>query len=530
MKFAKDIGEGARQVLDMERAFDKLNTRLKLSTKQMQEFKTAMGRGAAKTGQKLEDILPGVEVAAARGGIKSPEELTVVGEALAKAKATTGEGTENLSEVIVQILKDQGKKITGETFKQTLDALQGARTAGTFKTAGEAGQSVLGISGVGKQLGLGTREMGGLSATASKSGAGGQAILEKLLDAATKIGGAARLNATLGQKIFKEGAQGQAVGMDVSKLGKVNMKSPQIMEAITGLTGAAGGDLKRFVDAFKEGMGSFNEVITGANETSSQFESATDNLASKIDRFKESTKEAGREVGESLATMIKHLAEGNIKSLGGDIANVGKKVYENKGTILAAGALTAGVGVLMGGGIRGLSGMAGGVAMGQAAKAAGITPVYVTNASEIGTSMGGLPGGLTDKLGKFGKIGGAMAGSVGAAGVGAIVMTAGAGLAIGGAIGTALNSNTTTRKALDKTADYIFDAIQGGEASNMKKYERAAMGGILEKKGQKFASSEERETAITKAMEKVEKAIKEQHAGRPLQVTNPSSVKGRVRH
>lgn len=421
-KFAKEMGSGVKQVFEMERAFDRLNTRLGLSQTRLQAFKKEMGRSVAGTGQKLEDILPGVETAAAKGGVKSPEQLARIGQALGQVRATTGENVEGVSESVIEILKNQGQQITAESFKKTLDAIQSTRVAGAFKNAGEAAQSMEQLAPYAKQLGLSTRELGGMSATAGRAGAAGQDILHQLLEKASQPGMGTMLNKVLGADIFKVNKAGATTGMNAEALGKINTQkfgslSPQILEQATGLTGASGADLVRFVNSFKTGMGDFQKVVHGANETATQFNQATDNLASKIDRFRERSKEVGREIGGALSVMVKDLAGGNIKKGLADLKDAGKSAMENKGTLALGLGGSAIIGALAGGGMRTLLGKVGGglplggVVGAAAAKAAGIQQVYVVNAAEI--SAGGA--GAAGALGKFGKV---AAGATLAAGVG----------------------------------------------------------------------------------------------------------------
>lgn len=416
VKALEGLAHGTKQVLDMERAFDRLNTRLGLTSRQMQDFKRQLGSGVAATGQKLEDVLPGVENAASKGNIKSPAELSSIAEALAKARATTNEDTGGLSDTVTEIIKAQGQKVTGKSFKDTLDALQATRVQGAFGTAGEAGHAVEQLAPYAKKLGLNTRDLGGLAATASKSGAAGQDILRQLLEKGTTVGGQQQINAAFGTQLFKHGKldSGAFGGIKKNQFGQY---SQQVMEQASGLTGANGADLSRFIDSMKGGMDTFKKVANGANETADQFNTATDNLASKIDKFKEGAKEAGREVGESIAVVGKDILKGDFKQSFKDIGGVGKSAWDNKGTLLGTAGLALGGAVLAGSGAKGLLGKipgVGGLVGGEAAKAMGITPVYVTNAKEIGggsnmvddflsktTSMGGAKkaGGLLAKFG-----------------------------------------------------------------------------------------------------------------------------------
>jgi len=533
-KFAKDLGDGVRQVLDMERAFDRLNTRLMLSNKQMNDFKNNVGRKVSATGQKLEDVLPGVETAAAKGGVKSPEQLAAIGEALAQAKATTGEGTDTLADTIVEILKNEGKEISAKSFKETLDAMQGTRVSGAFKNANDAGTAIEQLSPYAKQFGLSTREMGGMAATASGAGSSGNDILRQLLEKASKPGGMDQMNAIFGQKVFNNGK------LDQGALGKINTKrfgqfSQQAMEEATGLSGASGADLARFVDAFKNNMDSFKKVTAGANETSDQFAIATDNFASGIDRFKEKTKEAAREIGESVAQLGKDAIQGNFKKLGDDASGVIKSVSENKGQVAAAGLLTAGVGILAGGAINrmlgklggGAGGLMGGVLKGEAAKAAGIEPVYVVNASEIGNSSGisiaESMSGPGSPLGALMKSLPGMLGSI-------VGKTAGVGAALYGgyAIGEAITEIPAVNKGMNSLADMIqqnfvksdAEAMAEGEANARKARFNKPMG-----PGQGMSPSEIAD-AVTKGTLAAHEKV---NANKKVQYTNPSTVSGRGR-
>jgi hypothetical protein len=422
MKFANELGSGIKQVFEMERAFDRLNTRLMLSNSQMTDFKRNVGRAVSATGQKLEDVLPGVETAAAKGGVKSPQQLTAIAESLGKARAITGEGTEGLSDSIVEILKAQGKKVNAGTFRETMDTLQATRANGAFHTAGEAGSAVAGLAPYAQKLGMNTRDLGGMAAMASQSGAGGMNILQQLMEKGTTVGGQQQINAALGQKVFKNGK------LDSSALGKVNTErfgqySQQVLQEATGLSGANGADLKRFVESFKNGQDALKKVVNGSNETANQFDVASDNLSTKLDMFKEKTKEAAREVGEELSKAANSLLKGQAGEAGSHLGSAGKNLWDNKGTVLAALGVTAGVGMLAGRGANNMLKKIGGGAVkglvgGELAKAAGATPVYVVNAAEIGggglgDAAGAVGGGL---LGKIGGVAG-KAGLVGAAGV-----------------------------------------------------------------------------------------------------------------
>lgn len=423
LKLADYLGQGVKEVFNLERAFDKLNTRLQLTGRNFQDFKNNVGKSVASTGQKLEDIFPGIETAASKGGVKSPKELADIGQALAKVRAATGENTESLADSVVEILKTQNKKITSRSIQDTLDVLQGTRVAGAFKSAADAGKAIEGLSPYAKQLGLSTRDLGGLASSATGAGSAGQDILQRLIQQATQIGGASVLNSALGQNIFKAGSQGQAVGMDVNALRKVNPErfgSAQAMEQITGLTGASGGDFKRFITSLKESTQDFDKVTHGSNETAKQFELASDNLATSADKYTQSLVNATRSVGDGLSSAVHDFMKGDTQGGLDELKKAGKSAWDNKATIAGGLGISLAAGVLTGGGLGGVlksfggvGGTATGVAEGKALeKAAGVTPVFVVNAAEIGaaSSTEGLlskAGGFASKLGIVGAVGGA---------------------------------------------------------------------------------------------------------------------------
>lgn len=486
IKLTNELASGTKQVFEMERAFDKLNTRLGLSTKQLEQFKTQVGRRVAATGQTLQSVLPGVETAAARGNIRSPEQLAAIAESLGRAKAVTGEDTEALSETITDILKQQGRAVNAKNFKATMDAIQGTRIAGAFQTAEEAAQAVSQVTaGLNPQqmreMGIGTREAGGLAAAASKAGPGGQDILNKLLRMAAQPGGEKQLNALLGSQVFKKGKLDMGAFQQVNpeRMGKYTM---QVLGAATGTEQA---DLARFLTSMKGGMADFQKVSRGADETADQFKTATNNLASKVDQFKEKATEAGRELGESVAMVGKDLLAGHFKDATKDIVGVGQAAMQNKGMLAGILGLSGAAAILAGSGAKGLMSKIpglGGVIGGEAAKAAGITPVFVTNwpAGGLGGALGALgqagEGGFgASVLARLGAIGSAAlpalgVGAAGAAGFGVGELINKAGLEkmdIGGKIYDMLHPNeiqpTNPKKdAAHLTPDVIKAAVRDG--------------------------------------------------------------------
>lgn len=400
MKFADQVKEGIGQVLDMEKAFAKLNTRLQLSGKEFASFKTQMGKSVAGTGQKLEDILPGVEQAASRGGVKDPKALTAIGTILARSKAITGEDTASIANEAVETLLLQGQKVTAASMKGMIDAMQGARASGSFKTAAEAGNAMNDIAPFAKKLGIGTRGLAGLTSVASNAGETGNNILKQIMEKGTTIGGQQQLNAVLGQNIFKNGK------LDASAIGKIDTKrfgDQAIMQEASGITGANGQELSLFVEAFAKGMPQFEKVVRGANETASQFDTASNNLGSSLDKFREGLINSVRDVSSNVSTLANDMINGKTGNFKANMKAVGGSLADNAGNLAMGAGLTLGVGALAGNGLKGLLGKTKGLAEAKALEqAAGVTPVFVVNASEIGGGGVGMEG-LSKKGGLLSK-------------------------------------------------------------------------------------------------------------------------------
>lgn len=508
LNIAKDLKSGAQQVFEMEKAFDRLNTRLGLSVDKMNDFKKLVAMRVAGTGQKLEDVLPGMEKASSKGGVKDTAQLANIAETLGQAKGINkNENTETLSDTVIEILQRQGQKVTSESFKKTLDALEGGRVKGAFGSASEVGDVVKDMAAVAKKSGMGTRELAGLAAVASKGGEGSVNILKQLMQQGATVGGQERLNSTLGVQLFKNGK------MDASQLGKIDTGrfgqfSEQAMEGATGLHGSSGADLTRLAASFKDNMDDFSKVASGANETADQFGIAADNFSTKFDQFKERLKATVMVVGDDLSKAVNEFMKGNTKGGMNSLGQAGGALWENKGAIAGGAGLMGLSALLMGGGASQLlgkipgGGMLKGMAGGELAKAAGATPVYVVNASEIGG--GGAMAG-SGAMGMMGKVGGGFA-------------ALGAGIGVG----ELLNHWEPSKRLLDSVGDKAFDMFGPDKKDIMSSAEGSA--------NAVGASRFNKENGTNLSAEAFAKAVEtgtlRAMMKRPVQMTNPSNVKG----
>ena len=510
--FAKQIQEGVRGVFDMERAFDRLGVRLNLTTRQMEDFKRQVGRVTAANGVNVTDIQGGL-MAAASAGVKDPKQLTMVAESLSRARQIdpgVGSG-EAITDNIAEILRRQHLEINGANFQKTMDALNGATATGNFRDTNDAGSHVAALSAYSSTNGMDTRQLAGIATMASKGGPAVQALLNQILEGGGGPDQGARLNATLGREVFKNGK------LDANELGKVNPNqfgATSILGEASGLSGANGGDLKVLIETFRDNMDSFKQVVDGTNETAKQYDAVSQSWAAKTEAFKARLQNAGREFGDGLAQYVDGLTSGDSEKKAGGIGNMAGTLWDNKGDLAAGGALTLGAGMLMGGGIRGLMGRA-------TASATGVQQVYVTNAAEIKGDGVGDKLGIMDKVmgssvgKKVGSIVGGMVANamilgpaslstIGGMGAGAIGM-AGAGVAAAGAVGygvgKGVNYLTGNEGQMgEKLYDYLNPDTSAPSNLSPQQVSDLMAAGML-------------------------KALRE-HDNKPSLFTNPSSVRG----
>jgi hypothetical protein len=447
VKFTDEIGNGAKQVLELDRAWDRLNVRLGMSRQHFASLKTEVGKTVSGTGAQLDKVLPGLETVIGRGGVKDASALNAIAGTLSKAQAATGEDTAGLADHAVEAILARGEKVNSQSVKAAVDAAMAARNAGSFQSTTEAAAAIAHLTPFAKQAGLSTRATAGLAAQASAAGAPGVDMLRQLLEQGSQVGGQSRLNALLGSNVFKGGKldMGGLSGIDLKRFGGL---SQQQMAQVTGFSGSSGDDFVRFVNAFKQGNDRFKQVVSGTDETATAFEASTQNLASRLDRFKEKLTNAGREIVGGLTEATEGALSGKGSRVSGGLHQAGAGVVDNAGALAAGTAGTLAMGLLFGGGLKSLlssgAGTATGIAKGAALKGVGVQSVFVVNSAEIG----GASGGALEKTGAFATIG-KLATSLGPIGVGLAALTA------GGLAGHAL-ANSSVGESFRKGLNNVF--------------------------------------------------------------------------
>lgn len=357
---ADQIKQGVTQIFTMEQSFARLNTRLGLSGKELTNFKNSFGRAAAEAGIDAEKLFPGIETMSAKGGVKDAGQLGAIADVLAKTSTVTQEDTGSLSDSIIGILKDQGKQVTAQSVKETADALAATRVSGAFKTSAEAGNAIARLTSMldpklkdVQSMQLGTRELGAMSAMASRGGERGMDIMQSILKTASGAGGKSIINGVLGAAIFDKTGK-----MDVAAFNKV---SPEAWGRYTSQgRGAALGvnnaDLSRFVTSMQQNQSVFGGVTGGKDEVNKQFKSI-DTMSQKFNTFTGKVTENAREFGGGIMDSAKSLFNGDTKGAWEGVKNSFGAKYGKEGqvgvgsTILATGAGlsgTAGAAAAMG--------------------------------------------------------------------------------------------------------------------------------------------------------------------------------------
>jgi hypothetical protein len=378
-------------------------------------------------------------------------------------------------------------------------------------TATEVGSAVAEMSKTSKYSHLNIRELSAMAGVAARGGEGSLGIMKHLVESAQNPGQQDALNKMLGVQLFKNGK------MDSTQLGKVDTgRMGQYSEQVLGgAVGGSGADLKRLVDAFKENSADFQSVVNGTDETATQFGVASDNMATKIDKFKENLKGTVMVVGDDLSRAANDFLKGDFKGGIKSVGAAGGALADNAGTTVAGiGTVVAGA-LLASGGLRqvmsnmpsGLGGIASGMATGQLAKMAGATPVYVVNASEIGGGGGSAASGALGFLGGMGKS----------------VLGAGKGLLANAAIlgGTAITDiGAMGAGAMGAAGLGVGAAGLAGYGIGMGINKLTGNEGQLGEKLYDFLHPEQMTKAIETGMSRAQ-------GKKPVQVTNPSKPKTR---
>lgn len=426
MAFKKGIEDATVSLFSFSKAFAEIKSKSNASASELDKWQNSLRSIATKTTANVDSIAESFNMLFNEVGNK--DELLDIMGSLGNAAAMGNGNAAQMAAQVQQAMHNEGKSMTKANVDEYLNATNVLRRNAVGVNNLENASGVL--SGINtKGTGLNMRQIANFmsAATAASGNAAGVDAVKSLIT--NDLEKSVRLSAALG---LKQNKQGQ---LDLSSLGSseyakkvmgLGSNDQQRLLSIKSITGASDDAAQAFLDIAKK-SGVFGQALDKASHDTEKFE---DSAEKAKDNLENAYKGMMNSITEQLSYIIKPL-EGPIKSVMNAV----------KGSPLlmgAAGLATAGIGGAL---IRSLGksvfgklpgmGLASGVAEGKALEQAGVQPVFVVNASEIGGGgIAGAAGSMGGFLGKAGLVG----------------LAAGAGVGVGSYINDKLDENADTNK------------------------------------------------------------------------------------
>lgn len=455
--------------LDFDKALAALGSRADLSTQRLDKLRKTLYQ-LGKSGADLA-TLPGAvqELYGATGDV---EKATQLMNPITKAAAMGSGDAEVVAKFAKTQLKGEGKDLTQANVQSLMESLVLTMRGGDFKNLDEAMAAYQGLDGATKRRsGLSDREYAATLAGATKAGqdretsvAGMEALIKKATEG---FHGSAALEGILGGKLTDRSGKFSLDKLSgaAGRYQRSGFKDQDFIKLLEG-AGVSNKEAEGIVSVLKE----FKAVTKGIDNTlrdrktlDQAYQETTNNLTDALQKRRNEAIGGFSDILHPWEGLGKKAVSGDVL---GALAGVPKAAGESLGqaashpglTALTLGGLAAGgwaagkFGKILGiGGVGGAAQLAAGVGKGAALKQAGVTPVYVVNASELadfmsgkGPELPGLPGGaskLGGVLGKLATVGKFVGKAGGVVGAGAI------GYQIGTGLNTVLDEKTQGRTA-----------------------------------------------------------------------------------
>ncbi|MFV8250248.1 hypothetical protein [Bdellovibrio bacteriovorus] len=438
--------------LEFGKTFSALAARANLTGEKVKSLRKEL-LALGDTGADLGSLAGALDaIYGATGNIDKAREVM---DPIAKAAAMGDGDATKVADFVKERLTGQGKELNRANTEELLASLVQAQRHGDFKNLDQAMESMSGLAGsVQGRVGISDRQFAAMMAGATRTGTDREtsvAGLNALIRAsADDFSGNAIFGGVFGSGSLKD-SDGKFdptklanAYQNIEKLGQTESERIHQLKQILSLSDqeAQGTyNLIKNYGAFNETM---QETISDQKSFNDSFKDATNNLDNSLKSLTNKMVSGFTDIFGPLEKPIAALARGEIgealKQTPGALDGAVDGLMDNK--MLVAGGLlaTAAGGKLLkglGGALTGnkdLGGLAKGTVMGTALKQAGVTPVYVVNASEIRDGSGGgmdalkgligtkgapqAAGKIASMLGKVGRFGGqaAMVGAAGYAG------------------------------------------------------------------------------------------------------------------
>jgi hypothetical protein len=408
------------------KAFAEIKSRSNASSADLEKWQRSLMQTSANVGANMDSMAESFKDMFS--SVSNPDELLKIMDSVGKAAAMGDGDTTKVSNNVMGALKGQGKEVNKTNVDEYLHSADVLRRHSQFGSMDESmgAMSSMNQAEVGRS-GLSQRElanaMAAMTATSDKTkGVAGLSALMHANDNGLTEGSV--LASILGTGHSLSGKDGK---FDISKLqGKYGNllkmgggTDKGAMEVFKKVSGLSGNEAEGIVMAMKNSDKLGKELASAANDTKTFAKSAeegADNLEQSYKKFENGLILGVTDILGGFQKPLKALLSGDIggaiSGSGSALSQAGSGIMNHKALVAGAIGTTAIAGSLITsliGKIGGPASTAVGVAKGKALQAAGVQPVFVVNASEIGGGGGGLgaaAGGM-GFMGKLGLVGGA---------------------------------------------------------------------------------------------------------------------------
>lgn len=469
LKLSSNMKAAAAETVTLSDTVRKLGGTFGIAQRDFAGFQAKVQSGLGEIGASSEaaaNALKGLS----ETGVRGQENLVEYAKAAAMLASVHGEkGNEAaVAKGIAGLVTARGQNVNDpQARKRAVEDITRISTV-TGKSASETAQILQDLfSNVNEQFKgmLNSKGASSLAATALYAGPGATSFLQRYLGMS---------------KVERAGMEAQGLGKIISPTGQLDQGAVErtLAEAKTRGMGDIQTGLKTFGMSDEEAKG-FIRLGEALKNNKQAIEDAANAQVDLNKAYRE-----GMGMGEAFkSSFYKIFGKGSelfAKGTQGltDVLSGASESTAGAGAVVGGSALLAAI--LAGTGLKGVGkamggaggGLLGGLAMGKAAEAAGVQPVFVVNADQIGTGVAGNLGGLLGKGGgMLGKAGGALAGAAGMA-LPALGVAAAGGVGYG--IGTLIDKfgptfEGKTQEGFEGSAlERLFfklDRLIGGETS-----------------------------------------------------------------
>lgn len=425
-------GDAIKMAFSFSKAFAEIKSRSNASESDLARWRKSLMDTSASTTANMDSMAESFKDMFS--SVKNPEELLKIMDSIGNAAAMGDGDATKVSSMVKKTLTDQGREVNDANVKDVLGSSDVLRRKGNgFSDLGAANDALGSMKGGDiANSGMSMRQIANAMAAATQASGGAQGVeaIKTLIAGSSSVESRERLKAGLGLGMNKNGQ------LDLSSLGssayskKVmglgNDDSTRLM-VLKSLTGASDEAAQAFLNIAKKGE-VFSKSLESAQGDTQTFaesaEKAKDNLENAFKGFESRLIVGVSDILGGLEKPFKALISGHpldaAKAAPGALWDAGKGALAHPMMTAAAVAGTIGVGAIVNSvlgkmsGKGGTVGLATGVGIGNALKQAGVTPVYVVNAGDIGKDQSMLPSAVSKMMG-----GGAEAAAEGAAGAAA---------------------------------------------------------------------------------------------------------------